>query len=91
MRGLLERREEELEFLKSEPSPENETRDFLAKKRIRKKKDDVSREFRCVVEGCRKAYGSENSLNQHIKLKHKDFWKMLKEKERSEMMKEIGI
>lgn len=28
-----------------------------------------------MTPGCLKSYGSENSLNQHIKLKHKEFWK----------------
>ena len=30
--------------------------------------------FRCQFFGCEKAYGSENSLNQHIKKKHPDYW-----------------
>ena len=30
----------------------------------------VVRKFTCEVQGCRKQYGSEGSLNQHIKLKH---------------------
>ncbi len=42
---MVERREEELEFLKSEPNGEEDGKDFSGKKRIRKKKDDVSREF----------------------------------------------
>ena len=51
----------------------------IKKKRKRKSKAEVDRSFRCVVQGCVKAYGTENSLNQHIKLKHKEFWEQLKE------------
>jgi len=29
-------------------------------------------------EGCGKAYGSENSLNQHYKLKHEEVWAKIK-------------
>lgn len=48
------------------------------KKRKRKKKDEVERNFRCMVDGCGKAYGSENSLNQHYKLKHEELWQKQK-------------
>ena len=40
------------------------------KKRIRKLKGEIIRNFKCETTGCKKSYGSENSLNQHIKLKH---------------------
>ena len=53
---------------------------LFKKRRKRKLKCEVSRNFVCIVNGCEKAYGSENSLNQHIKLKHLEFWKSLKEK-----------
>lgn len=29
--------------------------------------------------GCEKSYGSDNTLSQHIKIKHPEFWKQLKE------------
>ena len=36
-----------------------------SKKRRRKRatKDNVDRKYKCVVDGCEKAYGSENSRN----------------------------
>ena len=39
------------------------------------------RNFQCMVSSCGKSYGSENSLNQHVKLKHKDFWVSLRNRE----------
>lgn len=53
---------------------------LFKKRRKRKLKCEVDRNFVCIVDGCEKAYGSENSLNQHIKLKHLEFWRSLKEK-----------
>ena len=53
------------------------------KKRKRKTKDEVERNFKCNLDSCGKSYGSENSLNQHMKLKHPDFWSRIKEKEQS--------
>lgn len=55
--------------------------ELIKKKRKRKKKDEIKRNFVCKIEYCDKSYGSENSLNQHIKLKHKEFWENLKNKE----------
>jgi len=40
------------------------------KKRIRRLAADIERHYKCPVDTCRKSYGSEGSLNQHIKLKH---------------------
>jgi len=47
-------------------------------RRKRRRKDEVTRSFQCNIEGCNKAYGSENSLNQHIKLKHFEILEKLK-------------
>ena len=33
------------------------------KKRIRKKKTDIERHYKCTFKNCSKAYGSENSMN----------------------------
>ena len=54
---------------------------FRKKKRKRKKKSEVERKFKCLMTTCNKSYGSENSLNQHIKLKHKEFWANMKNKQ----------
>ena len=53
------------------------------KKRKRKKKNEVERNYSCHIDGCQKSYGSENSLNQHMKIKHPDFWNRIKEKEQN--------
>ena len=53
------------------------------KKRKRKKKNEVERNFCCNIDGCKKSYGSENSLNQHMKIKHPEFWHRIKEKEQN--------
>ena len=55
------------------------------KKRKRKKKNEVDRNYKCNIEGCQKSYGSENSLNQHMKIKHPNFWVRIKEKEQNLM------
>ena len=57
--------------------------DTIKKKRKRKTKDQVERNFSCNIDNCTKSYGSENSLNQHMKLKHTEFWMRIKEKEQS--------
>ena len=39
-------------------------------KRERKRASEIVRHFKCPLSDCPKSYGSEGSLNQHIKLKH---------------------
>lgn len=39
-------------------------------KRRRRKALKVERRYACPVEQCNKSYGSDGSLNQHIRLKH---------------------
>ena len=59
-------------------------------KRKRKKKGEVERAYICSFPTCGKGYGSENSLNQHIKFKHYDFWinqrKMDSDKQNTELV-----
>lgn len=43
---------------------------YIFRKRIRKRKCDIERCFKCPIPDCDKSYGSENSMNQHLKLKH---------------------
>lgn len=50
----------------------------MSNRRKRRLKTEIERNYKCVVPGCPKAYGSENSLNQHLKLKHIDFWNKIK-------------
>lgn len=40
------------------------------KRHHRRKHDEIQRKFNCPYEKCEKVYGSEGSLNLHIKLKH---------------------
>ena len=40
------------------------------KRHNRRCADELDKQFKCPYEGCSKLYGSEGSLNLHIKLKH---------------------
>ena len=44
------------------------------KKRFRRTANEIERHYRCPVESCQRSYGSEGSLNQHLKLKHYDLY-----------------
>jgi hypothetical protein len=39
-------------------------------KRHRRTASEISRHYKCSIVTCQKSYGSEGSLNQHIRLKH---------------------
>lgn len=52
----------------SQSNPEDSTED--KKKRMRRTAGEIARHYVCRYEKCQKSYGSEGSLNQHIKLKH---------------------
>ena len=43
---------------------------YIKKKRYRRGKKDILRTFICKYPQCMKKYGTEGSLNQHIKRKH---------------------
>ena len=45
---------------------------YTNRKRHRRGKNEIKRSFMCIYPGCGKTYGSEGSLNQHIKIKHGD-------------------
>lgn len=49
------------------------------KKRMRRTAEEIDRHFKCNIDTCMKTYGSEGSLNQHIKLKHPDQYVISKE------------
>lgn len=40
------------------------------RRRYRRRANQISRSYVCSIATCRKAYGSEGSLNQHMKIKH---------------------
>ena len=63
-----------------------EEKNVNKKKRHRRQIKDIERHFKCPISKCDKAYGSESSLNQHLKQKHQKYWlkhggKDLKDKE----------
>lgn len=35
---------------------------------------EIARHYICTIDKCNKSYGSEGSLNQHIKIKHKNHY-----------------
>jgi hypothetical protein len=43
-------------------------------KRHRRTASEISRHYKCSVSSCQKSYGSEGSLNQHIRLKHPELF-----------------
>eukprot|EP00347_Sterkiella_histriomuscorum_P022077 403331761 len=47
------------------------------RKRHRRTATEIARHYRCPIEDCPKSYGSEGSLNQHLKLKHLEFYQQL--------------
>jgi len=64
----LEKRSKELNDTKTLDDAAEEK-----KKRFRRVASEIDRHYRCPVESCQKSYGSEGSLNQHVKLKHPSF------------------
>ena len=65
----LEKKGEEIR--EGDKSEENRT------KRFRRTADEIERHYRCPVETCQRSYGSEGSLNQHLKLKHYELYEKL--------------
>ena len=41
------------------------------RKHLRRKAEEIDKRFQCKYPGCKKNYGSEGSLNLHVKIKHK--------------------
>ena len=44
------------------------------RKRHRRPAHEIRRHYRCPATECQKAYGSEGSLSQHLKLKHRNYF-----------------
>lgn len=44
-------------------------------KRMRRTAEEIERRFLCSADFCDRCYGSEGSLQQHIKLKHPELYK----------------
>jgi hypothetical protein len=53
--------------------------DEKKKKRKRRTAVEIERQHACPIQECEKSYGSEGSLNMHLKRKHPDFYVKLKE------------
>lgn len=51
-----------------------EEKNNTKKRRHRRAAKDIERHFNCPILKCDKSYGSEGSLNQHIKQKHRKYW-----------------
>jgi len=64
----LEKRRDELQRSQSDYNPLEEK-----KKRFRRTAGEIERHYRCPIMSCQKSYGSEGSLNQHLKLKHPEY------------------
>lgn len=47
---------------------------MLRRKRVRRKANEIQRKFTCPYPNCKKSYGSEGSMLQHMKQKHKKFY-----------------
>ena len=48
--------------------------DNECKKRQRRGAKDIMRLYKCPVANCSKSYGMEGTLNQHIKIKHNEYY-----------------
>ena len=48
--------------------------DKECKRRQRRSAKDISRIYKCPVGNCKKSYGMEGTLNQHIKIKHNEYY-----------------
>ena len=44
------------------------------RKRHRRTATEIQRHYKCQMPDCHKSYGSEGSLNQHMKLKHPEYY-----------------
>jgi len=61
------------------------------KKRHRRTATEIARHYKCPIEDCPKSYGSEGSLNQHIKIKHPDYYaEMIQQNNANQSMAELG-
>lgn len=80
IKDTLEHKEELIQKLKRLRECSEQVLSSLEEKNINKKKrhrrpaKDIDRHFTCPILKCDKSYGSEGSLNQHIKQKHRKYW-----------------
>lgn len=61
------------------------------KKRHRRQANEIARHYKCPLKDCPKSYGSEGSLNQHIKLKHAEYYaEMIQQNNANQSIAELG-
>ena len=61
------------------------------KKRHRRTAHEIARHYKCPIEDCPKSYGSEGSLNQHIKIKHPEYYQeMIQQNNANQSMADLG-
>lgn len=78
MKGLIaEKAELQARLARLEEREEEGSETTEKGKRHRRTASEISRHYKCSVESCQKSYGSEGSLNQHIRLKHPDLFATL--------------
>jgi hypothetical protein len=54
------------------------------RKRHRRNANEITRHYKCPLSDCPKSYGSEGSLNQHIKIKHPEYYQELLQQQNAE-------
>ena len=69
LKQLITRLERKNKKLKAN-NTENINDLYMNRKRHRRNKNEIIREFKCNL--CEKKYGSEGSLKQHMRIKHKN-------------------
>ena len=60
------------------------------KKRHRRTATEIPRHYKCPIEDCPKSYGAEGSLNQHIKIKHPEYYEKVIQQNTKESIAELG-
>ena len=61
------------------------------RKRHRRTAPEIARHYKCPNEDCPKSYGSEGSLNQHLKLKHKQYYEQLMQSDNAAQYKNMSM
>lgn len=71
LKSLLKMQNNEVKTERQSEKNKTEERSSEIKKRNRRTAGEIARHYICSVSTCAKSYGSEGSLHQHMKLKHK--------------------
>ncbi|CAG9322698.1 unnamed protein product [Blepharisma stoltei] len=79
----IDRLQKEIQGLERQQPAIKHVRSPVKAQRTRRLAKQIDRHYRCYL--CPKSYGSEGSLNQHMKIKHFEFY------QQREMSKDMGI